>query len=366
MSSAREAFSDLHDVAGRVFDTTDLRANPGPVEVRVARYRAGRTVLLSVGGLAVVGALLFGTTLRPAPAEVGPATEATPSTAASHGPAVMEGSGADAAACRPATVIAGKAAGGVGGVEGYWNSTPVRACEDWDQVILSHPETATINTTDGTMIEASYRTSMAALGDYADLGPDFVVPDPDPEWPAKSVIVIDVATGEILYERLLADFPQFDDAVEGTGVDPAAAQLEDPDFYKVEEPYPAGATEPTLADLWPRVDGATLLWENDTVARYLSDEAQPGEFSVVKGNAAVYAAMDWQCAWLREYLWGAQADDAQRVSEAQDALEGFSALRAIATYNPELGEAKDEQLLEPLREGDIDALARVVERDCNG
>ncbi len=223
MTDAREAFRDLHDVAGHVFDTTALRVNPDPVEARVERYRAGRAVLGSLAGTAVVGIVVLGVTHRQGPHEVDPVATASASTT----PDVV----VTAAACHGATGIEGKPAGSLAGLEGWWNATPTAPCDEWDQVILEHPDTVTINTADNTMVEAYYRTSIDALGVYRDLGPDFVVPDPDPTWPADSIIVIDAATGEVLSSSLLSAYADTTDGVDDADgaleIDPAL--LEDPD-----------------------------------------------------------------------------------------------------------------------------------------
>lgn len=354
MSDARQAFRDLHEVAGQVFDTTELRADPVRVEERVSRYRAGRAVLASFAGIGVAGVVVAGALQALGAAEVSPATSPTPPPIPQPTDIVTD---ARDPACADATVVPGAPAGDVGGLEGWWNATPIAPCDEWNPAILAHPDTVTINTSDGTMLEASYRTSLAALGVYADLGPDFRVPDPDPEWPAASIIVIDAATGEVLSSSRISE-------LHGQIYSAAEIQLDDPGFYKVERPYPAGAVEPTLEDLWPRAAGAEVLWEDDKVVRFLSGEAQPGEFSVVKADASVYAARDWQCAWLREYLWGAGAGDAERVSTALGELERFSQLDAIANYQPELGEQLDEVLLEPLRTGDTSEITSFVSRSC--
>ena len=49
MSDAREAFQNLQAVTGRGFDTTALLRGLDEVEQRIARHRAGRVVLSSIG-----------------------------------------------------------------------------------------------------------------------------------------------------------------------------------------------------------------------------------------------------------------------------------------------------------------------------
>ncbi|WNM24431.1 hypothetical protein [Demequina capsici] len=204
MSDSRDRFQDLRAIAGEGFESTPLRLDLDPIQTRVARYRTGRMVLASVVGLVMVGAVVFGTTLRPGPTQNAPLAtpSSTPDVTVTPDTVVTQASDANPA-CNAATGIEGKPAGSVGGMEGWWNSTPVAACDQWDQQILDHPDTVTINTYDDTMVEAYYRTSIDALGVYANLGPDFVIPDPDPSWPADSMIVIDARTGEVLASSLL-------------------------------------------------------------------------------------------------------------------------------------------------------------------
>jgi len=73
---------------------------------------------------------------------------------------------------------------------------------------MAHPDTILINTTDNTMMEAYYRTSIDALGAYANLGPDFVVPNPDPTWPADSLVLIDAKTGEVIFADPISDYSE--------------------------------------------------------------------------------------------------------------------------------------------------------------
>ncbi|WP_430868755.1 hypothetical protein [Demequina aurantiaca] len=118
----------------------------------------------------------------------------------------------NAATCQPASVIPGQPISAtVGGMEGPFNGTPTNEdgsslpCDEWDQQILDHPDSALINTTDNTFVEGYDRTHTGALDQYRDLGDGFVVPNPDPHWPAGVLVLIDARTGELLETM---DLPQ--------------------------------------------------------------------------------------------------------------------------------------------------------------
>ncbi|WNM24435.1 hypothetical protein [Demequina capsici] len=200
MSEGRDAFKDLHAVAGQVFDTTNLRANPDPVEARIARYRTGRTVLASFAGVAVVGAIAVGAMQRLGPAENAPATTPSSTPDATVTQAAVDPN------CVPLTIVPGKAAPELGDAGLGWTDQDSLTCSRRSQEFLDHPDTVAINTVDDTMVEAYYRTSIDDLGVYADLGPDFVVPDPDPSWPENTVIMIDAHTREVLSVYVLPGY----------------------------------------------------------------------------------------------------------------------------------------------------------------
>lgn len=207
MTDARGIFHDLQDLAGGGFDSTEFAAGPDLVERRVARWRGARTALMSVASVAVIAAVAVGVneSRSAAPLPAGPIE--TPVTAsASPAPEASATTGTTPAGCAPAQVVSGKSVGNLGGLEGWFNGTPSAPCEEWEQRILDHPDTVLIYTEDNTMVEAYYRTSIDALGVYTDLGPDFVVPDPDPEWPARSLVLIDARTGELLQTTLVSNY----------------------------------------------------------------------------------------------------------------------------------------------------------------
>ncbi|WP_084073360.1 hypothetical protein [Demequina sp. NBRC 110052] len=206
MSEPYDSLKQLHSLAGAGFDHTILRNEISAVEKRIARHRSSRAALASAAGIAILGTAAVGVLQWPGAPEAAPAE--VPSASPSPTPAVVEESGAPG--CAPATIVPGKPAGDIGGLEGWWNSTPVSLpCERWDESdprILDHPDTVLINTVDYTMVEAAYRSDRAALGAYATLDGDFVVPARDPEWPANSLVLIDAATGEVLETYLLSGF----------------------------------------------------------------------------------------------------------------------------------------------------------------
>lgn len=206
MTGPYDSLKHLHSLAGAGFDHTMLRDDVSAVEKRIARYRSARAALASAAGIAVLGIAAAGMLQWPGALEAAPAD--VPSASPSPTPAVVEESVKPG--CAPATIVPGKAAGQIGGLEGWWNSTPASLpCERWDESdtrILDHPDTVLINTVDNTMVEAAYRTDRAALGIYATLDGDFVVPAPDPGWPANSLILIDAATGEVLETYVLSGF----------------------------------------------------------------------------------------------------------------------------------------------------------------
>lgn len=87
----------------------------------------------------------------------------------------------------------------LGGLEGWWNSTPVNesggwlAVEKWPQQILDHPATATVETTTGTVLETVDRRSCTGVEDY--VPPDLSALAP------STVVVLDALTGEVLAEH---------------------------------------------------------------------------------------------------------------------------------------------------------------------
>ena len=231
-------------------------------------------------------------------------------------------------------------------------------CDEWPDRVLAHPDTVLINTTDNTMVEAYYRTNIAALGLYAHLGADYVVPDPDPSWPADSLVLIDAATKEVLEVTPLASLP-----------DLSSAQL--PAMSVVGEPYPAGMSAPSLVDLLgPAGGGGTLISETDT--EYVFGLLRPDPdrrphrgvpVPFPKGDILVLAATHWECAWITEYVWASEANDPQRTSAAAAELEKFPTLDVIQKYNPQLAEG---DYLTRIIGGDVEYAKRWLNTSCSG
>lgn len=87
----------------------------------------------------------------------------------------------------------------LGGLEGWWNGTPLStsggwlAVERWPQQVLDHPATATVETTTGTVLETFDRRSCTGVADY--IPPDLSALAP------STVVVLDALTGEVLAEH---------------------------------------------------------------------------------------------------------------------------------------------------------------------
>jgi hypothetical protein len=80
----------------------------------------------------------------------------------------------------------------VAGYEGWWNSTPA----DGSGKALPQ-ETVAVNTTTGQIVDAFNRPKNDAhqVTSISDVHFDVVR---DPSWPAKSVVIIDTATGKVI------------------------------------------------------------------------------------------------------------------------------------------------------------------------
>lgn len=212
MSDAGQAFKRLRTDVGASYDARAMHEDLSEVEGRVERARIGRMVLSSGAVVAVIGVLAL-----VAPRLIG-GDETTPAGT----PTAVETMGATAepddtagnevlVPCVAAQVVPGKpydnpdGEGSLGGFEGWFNGQLTGdGCvsrDSWGEetyLAEAHPDTVWINTIDNTMLEATYRTTIDALGVYGTLSGDFVVPNPDPDWPADRIILIDARTGEVL------------------------------------------------------------------------------------------------------------------------------------------------------------------------
>ncbi|QJW35401.1 hypothetical protein [Cellulosimicrobium protaetiae] len=87
----------------------------------------------------------------------------------------------------------------LGGLEGWWNSTPVSDAggwldvERWPRQILDHPATVTVETTTGTVLESFDRRTCTGVADWT--APDLSA------LPPSTVVVLDAETGEVLAEH---------------------------------------------------------------------------------------------------------------------------------------------------------------------
>lgn len=87
----------------------------------------------------------------------------------------------------------------LGGLEGWWNSTPTSDAggwldvEEWPRQILDHPATVTVETTTGTVLESFDRRTCTGVEDWT--APDLSA------LPPSTVVVLDAETGEVLAEH---------------------------------------------------------------------------------------------------------------------------------------------------------------------
>ncbi|WP_313662384.1 hypothetical protein [Cellulosimicrobium cellulans] len=87
----------------------------------------------------------------------------------------------------------------LGGLEGWWNSTPASDAggwldvEKWPRQVLDHPATVTVETTTGTVLESFDRRTCTGVEGWT--APDLSA------LPASTVVVLDAETGEVLAEH---------------------------------------------------------------------------------------------------------------------------------------------------------------------
>lgn len=131
------------------------------------------------------------------------------------------------------------------------------------------------------------------------------------------------------------------------------------------EVLPAGVEKPTLGILIPELEGSTVLSVEDgivTVRSTVSDVDGPVTVVVQPGDVAVLAALDWHCAWLREYVNAEDAGDASRVATARQSLEHFPELDAVRGREDFQGLYEATDL--PLFEGDRTPAEDRLRNDC--
>ncbi|MFE6233838.1 hypothetical protein [Cellulosimicrobium sp. NPDC057862] len=87
----------------------------------------------------------------------------------------------------------------LGGLEGWWNSTPASGSggwldvERWPRQVLDHPATVTVETTTGTVLESFDRRTCTGVEGWT--APDLSA------LPPSTVVVLDAETGEVLAEH---------------------------------------------------------------------------------------------------------------------------------------------------------------------
>ncbi len=171
------------------------------------------------------------------------------------------------------------------------------------------------------------------------------------------------------------------EATVAASTDSDARQRLHSDIAEFNEEYPEGVTPPTVGDLVPELgsydvvevnkDGTVIVEANDPSAASNGDKsagsgAASGDDTRVviePGDLAVLAAVDWQCAWMREYLDAANAKDTDRMGAAETELKKFPTLDVITRYNPELAQQHSD-IVEPMLSGDLATGTTWVKDNC--
>jgi len=189
----------------------ESRLEPHAVRVRARKVR--RRLIGVVGSC--VGVLAIGALAAPAAldalvpereTQVLPAGVPTDSTAQHTASSEAPGDTPDATpsretngvqACPGYTPTAPEDGAEVGGLEGWWNSTPVSVdgsdlpVEEWPQEILDHPATAQVDTRNGTVLESFDRRTCTSIDGFA----------PPADLPPNSIVVLDAVSGEVLAQQ---------------------------------------------------------------------------------------------------------------------------------------------------------------------
>ncbi|WP_062518500.1 hypothetical protein [Demequina gelatinilytica] len=253
MTGTRSTLHQLHALAGATFDDGPLASDHSVVTERVARHRRTRTLVAGATGTAVVALGVVGLALWTSPATVAPAPADSPAASSSAAPSPSATTAAEAppAECADATWIDGKPYNDVGGLEHRWAMAYSEPCDEWPEEVLAHPNTVVVNTVDGTMLQANVRVDGPDMDAYRDLGPDFLVPDPDPSWPADSFVIIDAATGEVLEAMTIHD-PDFE--AEAPDETPSGR---DTAFFAMLDAFGNTSAMSELPDGWVLIDGTS-------------------------------------------------------------------------------------------------------------
>lgn len=156
-------------------------------------------------------------------------------------------------------------------------------------------------------------------------------------------------------------------------VPPEAAPTQAPAMSLFGEPYPAGVSAPSLSWLVTGELGGRYISETDTeyIFGLLRPDPKDGHTVEVgvpfpKGEVLVGAAIDWQCAWITEYVWATEANDPERAAAAAAQVERFPDLEVIQKFNPEFGESVRDSLTPWIVSGDIEYTKRWLNGTCSG
>ncbi|MEL7976081.1 hypothetical protein AAG589_09490 [Isoptericola sp. F-RaC21] len=150
--------------------------------------------IVSASGLALVG-LLAGCS---APTVL--LGDAVPSATTTTREPTPDSAAADLCAVLPSSLAGTNDASGQpdGGYEGWFNSTPtdadgkaLRDPAEWPDEMREHPRVALVNTWTDTVVASYDRVRCGEVDGWQ-------VPEDTSDWPPKSVVVVDVSTGEVV------------------------------------------------------------------------------------------------------------------------------------------------------------------------
>jgi hypothetical protein len=158
----------------------------------------------------------------------------------------------------------------------------------------------------------------------------------------------------------------------------------DTELTEFQEVYPPGVTPPTVADLLPWAVGAEVVSQQDGEIVYRSTQENPetremigspgssegatrGNGAVIvtkEGDVAILAAVNWECAWIGEFVSASEDNDVSRKDEAIRQISRFPDLDVVRKYNPELGDVDREALVPRIKSGDVEFARYVLTTSC--
>ena len=118
-------------------------------------------------------------------------------------------------------------------------------------------------------------------------------------------------------------------AVPDSDVPPEVTDAFGDELDSFSEPLPPGVERPRLEMLVQGLRGSTFVSEQDgvvTVRGIDTGSGEPALLVLAPGNVEQVAALDWHCAWLREYLDADAAHDDRRLAAARTSLERSTTL----------------------------------------